>query len=56
MYINYKIKDGIKYTMVVTSVRKGSYVIEKTGSKTGDTPDGKLLPLNVAAGQHCAGI
>lgn len=26
MYINYKVKGGIEYAMVVTSVRKGSSV------------------------------
>lgn len=29
MYINYKIKDGIEYAMVVTSVRKGSSVTKE---------------------------
>ena len=29
MYINYKLKDGIEYAMVVTSVRKGSSVTKE---------------------------
>ncbi len=29
MYINYKLKDGIEYAMVVTSVRKGASVTKE---------------------------